>query len=159
MASTGAVLYVKPRAFVTVSANHKTSAVLYLSARFLSGIYTATGVTASANLRGRKSWMPHRGERWVDEQGRPTDEFFRFVDYLANTMIGGPSGATLPDVVETVTTTQAQASTVAEVVAGVSQQVVQNAEAGAVLREAAVTAGVATAAALPPFQITSQMER
>jgi hypothetical protein len=159
MASTGAVLHLKPRTFVTVSANRRTGMTLHLSVRFLSGLYSTTGVTASVDPRGRKSWMPHRSDKWMNADGTPTEEFFQFVNYLANTKLGGVSAPTLPDVVTTVTTAQEQASTAAAVATGASQQVTQNAEAGAALREAAIVAGVASAASLPVFQITNQLER
>jgi hypothetical protein len=159
MASTGAVLYVKPRALVSVSANRRTGMTLHLSARFLSGLYSTTGVTASADHRGRKTWMPHRSDRWMNADGTPTEEFFQFVNYLANTKLGGVSSPTLPDVVTTVTVAQEQASTAAAVATGASQQITQNAEAGAALREAAIVAGVGSATTLPTFQITNQLER
>jgi hypothetical protein len=159
VAITGAVLYLKPRLSVTVSARRRTGVTWYLSPRFLSGLYSTTGVTSSTDLRGRKTWMPHRSDKWVNADGTPTEEFFQFVNFLANTKLGGVSAPTLPDVVTTVTVAQEQATTVSAVVSGVGQQVSQIAGAAAALREAAITAGVATASALPVFQITNQLER
>jgi hypothetical protein len=167
MATTGAVLYIKPRAFVTVSARRRTGASLYISARFLSGLYSTTGVTASTNSRNRKVFPPSVGDAigyvMLNGQRLPVlmDEQFRrfLVDEIHERRLGGSNGATISDIETTVTTTQEQAATVSAVVTGVSQQVAQNAEAAAVLREAAVTAGVASSTALPPFQLTNQLER
>jgi hypothetical protein len=158
MASTGAVIYIKPRAFVTDAPGRHTGAVLDVAIRMISGVYSVLGVAASTDQRGLKSWLPHRRDRWMQDDGTPTDEFFRFMDYLANTMIGGPSTATLPDVVATVTSAQANATTAAATVAGVSQQVNSNAESLSVVVEVAVNNSLVGAAQIPPVQHTSGVE-
>lgn len=159
MASTGAVFHVRPRTAASVVANHQSGAKFYLSPRFVSGLYSTTGVTASSDLRGRKSWMPHRAQRWFNADGTPTDEMFNFMNYLANTMVGGPSGPTLPDVATTVTTAQEQAATASATVVGVNQMAQQNAESLAAAIQVVQDNSLAGAAQIPRPQLTSQMTR
>jgi hypothetical protein len=167
MASTGAVFHIRPRMSASVAANHSSGAVLYLSPRFVSGLYSTPGVTASANSRNRKVFPPPVNEPmgYVEIDGRRhpvmmSDQLRRFlVDEIHERRLGGSNGATINDIETTVTVAQEAAATVSAVVTGVAQQVVQNAEAATVLREASITAGVAPASSLPPFQRYNQLER
>ena len=166
MASTGAVFYVRPRMAGSVVANHTSGAVLYLSPRFVSGLYSTPGVLASTNNRNRKVFPPSVGEVigyvTVNGQRLPvelSENLRRFlVDEIHDRRLGGSNGATITDIETTVTTTQEQAATVSAELTGIAQQVLQNAEAATVLREAAVTAGVASASS-PTFQRYNQLER
>ena len=158
MASTGAILYIKPRSAVTVAAGRTTGALLYLSVRFLSGLYSTSGVNASANLRNLKSWLPHISVPLVDGNGRMTQQWWNFFNFLANTKVGGPEAPNVPDIVTTVETTQTQAATVAATVTGVVQQASQNAESLAATVQVAQDAGLSGASQIPPVQRTSFLE-
>jgi hypothetical protein len=157
MASTGAILYIKPRSFVTVKANRSTGAVLYSAVRFVSGIYTATDIAASANLANLKSWLPHRSVPVVQKDGTMTDAWYRFFDFLANVKIGGPAASTLPDVASAVVTVQEQAATVAQSAAGLEQQVAQNAESLGATVEVARNNSLTGANSIPYPQRTNQL--
>jgi hypothetical protein len=140
-----------------VAPGRRSDAVLYTAIRFLSGIYTATEVTASANLVNLKSWLPHRSVPVVQKDGTMTDAWYRFFDFLANVKLGGPAASTLPDVASAVVTVQEQAATVAQSTAGLEQQVAQNAESLGATVEVARNNSLTGATAIPYPQRTNQL--
>src|SRR4051794_37790139 len=89
--TTGLVLYINPRANVTVAANHITGVVLYHSVRAVSGLYSVTGVAASADTTNLKSWLPHISVDIVDKNGKCDPQWYRFFHYFANVKMGGPN--------------------------------------------------------------------
>jgi hypothetical protein len=160
MASTGAVLYIKPTVYGTNTAARKTSAVLYLSPRMVSGLYSATTVTASADLSNlRPNLPPQRAPMgWVMVQGQrvPVEfdsAFWNFLRFQFETKLGGMNGATLPDVVTTVETTQAQSATTSQTVVAVAQQAQANAESLDVTRQVLRNSTLAGADQIPPVAL------
>jgi len=158
MGTTGAVLYIKPRAFITDAPGRHTGAVLDVAIRMLSGVYSAIGIVPSTNQRSLKTWLPHRTVPVVGSDGTMNDEWYRFFNYVANTKLGGASSATLPDIAATVTEAQVNATTAATTVAGVTQQVANNAEALSAVREVAVNNSLSGATQIPSVQRYPTME-
>lgn len=162
MASTGAVVYFKPRAVISVAAGRKTGAVVYVASRFVSGLYSETGVTPSANLTGLRARKPprHVPLARLDKDGNYyiTEAWDRYLEHVDKIRLGGPLGPNLPDIETTVTTAQAQAATVAATAAGLTQQVAQNAESLAATVEVAENNALTGATQIPRVQRTSGIE-
>lgn len=157
MASTGAVLYIKPRSVAAVKPGRHTGGVIYIAARFLTGLYSEPGITASANLSGLKAWLPPAHVPVVKQDGLMAEQWYRFFNYLANTKLGGPNSSTLPDIATTVVTASERAAVVEVVTAGLTQQTAQNAEALATTVEVVQNNSLTGASAIPPVQRTSGM--
>lgn len=158
MATTGAVVYINPRSEVTVAAGRRTGALLHIATRFVSGLYSETGVSPSTDQTNLKAWLPSRHIKVLNVDGTMSDPWYRFFHYLANIKLGGPNSATLPDIETTVTTAQSQAATVAATTAGLTQQVAQNAESLAATVEVAESNALAGATQIPRVQRTSGIQ-
>jgi hypothetical protein len=142
MASTGAVLYVRPRITAGVSAGRSTGAVLYVPMRAVAGVYQ-TSVVDSADRRFADAWLPSAGNplAWVMVGGQrlpvyiDVQSWYRFLVTVAEVKLGGFGGNTVPDVVAAVENTQAESVINAQRVAAVVVQAAANAEALDVTRQ------------------------
>jgi hypothetical protein len=113
-----------------------SGAVFYIPIRMVSGLWSATGITASANLENLQAWLPPRRQPmgWVTIGGTRypvdwDDTLYRFLQFVSEIKLGGIAGPTLPDVVTTVTETQATAAAASASVTELAQQTTTNAEA------------------------------
>lgn len=160
MASTGAILYLRPRVAATLAAKRLTGAVVFISPRMASGPWSTAGsITASRNLKSLKTWLPPANVPIGYVNGDPSKPvlidsktWYLFVDYLVNTVLGGPSAPTLADVTTAVTTASVQSASSAATVTAVSQQVQANAESLAATVQVAQNNSLSGASQIPPVQ-------
>lgn len=155
MATTGAVLYIRPYALAAASAGRSTGAVLYVPIRTTSGIYQ---VGVSETVRGKQlQWLPSAqtplGYVIVNGKRLPVmmDErtWYRAMDHLFEIKLGGRFAPSLPDVTATVETTQAAAVQSGQQVVALTQQTQANAEVLSVAREVIVNNALVGAAQIP----------
>lgn len=162
MASTGAVLYVRPRITATETPARTTGAVLYIPARLVAGVYQ-TGVVDSASRRLSDSWLPAAGVPigWVTVDGKrlpvhiDVHSWYRFLNTVAEVKLGGFSGNTVPDVVAAVETTQTAAVSASRLVAAVASQTQTNAEALDAARQVIVNNSLTGASQIPAVQLSA----
>lgn len=159
MASTGAVLYLKPRLDAGVAANRTGGAVLYFSPRLVSGIYTTDGVSTEDNATSPKAMLPGprtplgyvNGDRrqpvYIDEA-----TWYRLIDYIVNTKLGGIAAPNLTDVSNTITSVADTTTSIVSTVVAITEQTTQNAAALDTVREVAQTASLPGATQIPPVQ-------
>lgn len=160
MASTGAVLYVRPRFTSGVTPGRSSGAVLYVGVRAVSGVYQ-TGVVDSANRRMADAWLPSANVPigWVTVNGVSLpvridiQSWYRFLHTVAEIKLGGFTGNTVPDVVAAVETTQADAVTNAQRVSAVASQALTNAESLDVARQVIINNALTGASQIPPVQM------
>ncbi len=166
MATTGAVFYLRPTAAVTVSANRKTGAVVWLSSRTVSGPWSSAGeIPASRDLKNLRAWLPPSQipiGYLNNDPTKPvfidTQAWYAFLNYFLNVFIGGAKSPTLADVTTAVTTATQQSADSAAVVAAVSQQVTANAEALDATVQVAKNNSLTGATQIPPVQKFNGME-
>ena len=129
-----------------------SSAVFYVPIRMVSGLWSTSGITASADLENLQAWLPPQRQPIAYQQGGqwfcdPT--WYRFFQFVAEIKLGGVSGPTLPDVVTTVTETQATAAAASASVTEIAQQTTANAEALAATVQVAVVNSLTGADQIP----------
>lgn len=91
-----------------------------------------------------------------------TPIWFKFLSLLFNERLGGPQGASIPDLSTSVVTTRAQAVTATNAVALVGQQVNANAQSLGAVVQVAQTNSLSGATQIPPVVYSSkpgQMQR
>jgi len=164
MATTGAVLYIKPTMYGTTSAARSSGAVVYVSPRLVSGLYSAITVTASSDLSNKRPNLPPArspvGWVTIDGQRLPVEfdaQFWNFLRFQHEIKLGGMNGATLPDVVTTVETTQASAATTSQAVLAVAQQTQANAEALSVTKQVVKLNGLTGADQIPNVDLSANL--
>ena len=154
--TTTALLYVKPT--MTRSVNSTTTATLLVFFRSLSGRYVSSGITRSKNTKNLKSMLPSAstpiGYAMVQGERIPVqieDAFwYAFFRYITQTVLGGPSGSTIPDVAAAVTVAQTQAIAQAAVAAGLKQQAISNAASLAAVVQVTQIAALPGSPQIPP---------
>lgn len=156
MATTTAVLRIRPRVGSTLSANRKTAANFDVSVRFLSGVYSTTNIPASANLKNALAWLPSIRVPLTDSGNCMTPEWYRFFNYLCTTVLGGPTGSTVADIATAVVTTSASAATATQAAVSLTQQADANAQAIAAAVQVIQTAALPGSAQIPPVQLTNK---
>lgn len=159
MASTGAVLYLRPRIEVALTAAHQTGAVVFIAPpRLVTGPFSSAGeIPASRNLAALKTWLPP-SEIPIgylnNDRTKPViidaQTWYAFLNYFVNTFIGGPSAPTLADVTSAVTTASAQSAASAAQVTVVQQAVAANAESLGAVVEVAQANDLQGASQIPP---------
>lgn len=160
MASTGAVVYLRPRVAATYIPARSTSALTYLTPRVLSGLWTASGVSASADLANLRAWLPPQRTpfAWVTVGGQrlpvyiDATTWYRFFQFVADVRLGGADGATIPDIVAAVVSSLSQSATTAAVASITAQQTQANAEALAATVQVVQTASLPGSTQIPPVQ-------
>lgn len=133
-----------------------SGAVFYIPVRMVSGLWSTAGITASANLENLQAWLPPRRQPmgWVTIGGvrHPVDwddTVYRFLQFVSEVKLGGQNGPTLPDVVTTVTDTQATAAAASAGVTELAQQTTANAEALAATVQVVTTNALTGASQIP----------
>jgi hypothetical protein len=159
MASTGAVIYIRPQMLAARTVARSTGAVMYFAPRMLAGLWTSSGVTASRDLSNLKAWLPParipigyvNGDRTkpvlIDEAS-----WYKFLNYFLNVFIGGQGAPTFSDVVTTVEQTQATAVEASSQTAALAQTTQTNAEALAATIQVSQNSGLAGASQIPPVK-------
>lgn len=156
MASTGFVLYLKPQVVATVSATRTTGAVVYVPFRSASGKLVGSGVSTEDAQTSAKAMLPGprtplgyvNGDRkqpvYIDEA-----TWYRLVDYILNTKLGGVAAPSIADMAETVTTVQAAVTSTVTTMTELTDQAAQNAAALDTVVEVAKTSGLTGADQVP----------
>ena len=156
MPSTAAVLLLKPRVVDTVRANRATKVNLDFSPRVISGLYSSTGIPAGANLKNALAWLPSIRVPLADPSGCMTPEWYRFMNYLCTTVLGGPSGSTVADIATAVVTSSTTAATATQNAVALTQQADANAQSIAAVVQVIQTAALPGASQVPPVQLTNK---
>jgi hypothetical protein len=153
MASTGAVLYIKPTVTLGVAPGHHTGAVIYVPFREVSGIFSATGVSASANLSNLRSFLPHSRQP-VDSAGNLMDpSWYRFFQMFVDVFLGGVGSLTIADIVSAVTVSQENTTALSSLTQQIASQNLTNAAALSVVAQVARDNSLTGATQIPPVQL------
>jgi hypothetical protein len=153
MASSDALLYVKPQMVASGTGARTSAALMFASARLVSGAYTPNIKDTSSR---QQAWRPRAGSPigYVIVGGQklavmPDNALMQWLDTLAD-RLGGPSGVRLPDVVTTVEQSQVTAAENSQRTQAIAQQAAANAASLAAAREVLQNAGVPGADQIPP---------
>ena len=154
MASTGAVLYVRVRPSVSVSAAFTTGAQMFVSlrdstAQFTSGI----GIAGTRNLRNLRSYKPHDSVPMVNDKGLITEQWKLYFKFLDNQFLEAGNGPTLPDVIDAITTAQSNTVVSEQSAAALLQQANANAQTLNALLEVVKAAETPGVEQVPPVQL------
>lgn len=153
MADTAVLMYVRPQTIAAASSARSSAALMYSSARVLSGVYTPQVKSTSAR---RDAWRPRTGlpigHVVMNGQKLPVvldAAFSRYLDTLED-RLGGINGQRLPDVVTTVEAAQTSSAEAAQRTQAIAQQAAANAATLAAAREVLQNAGVPGSDQIPP---------
>ena len=160
MATTGAVIYLKPRIVAAEVPGRTSGAVLYFSPRLVSGIFAdANGVSTQNSATSAKAMLPGprtpigyvNGDRskpvYIDEA-----TWYRLVDYIVNIKLGGVTAPTLTDVSNSITSVQDATTSIVNSVVSITEQTTNNAAALDTVKEVVQTADLPGATQIPPVQ-------
>lgn len=129
MASTSAVLYVRPRLLGVTVSEHSTAAVLFVALRNVTGIFSAGGGFDNTSEASIKAWLPPPRVAVVDtKSGLMTPEWYRFFRYIAEDRLGGASAPSIGDVENTVTAAQSAVTQNIVAISAVTEAVNTNAQ-------------------------------
>jgi hypothetical protein len=156
MASTGAILHFRPQFYGDSSGNRRTGASLLFSPRFVAGVFR-TGVD-NTTVPDALSNLPNArvplGYVMVNGREQPVyidvRVWYRFLQTLWETKLGGYAGSALPDVVTSVEATAASVSASATTTAAVAAQTQANAEALSTAVQVLQNAAIPGADQIPP---------
>lgn len=153
MASTAVLLYTRPQAIAATAGARSSAAVMYSSARLVSGVYTPQIRSTSAR---RDAWRPRTGlpigHAVVNGQKVPVvldAAFSRYLDTLED-RLGGINGQRLPDVVTTVEAAQTSSAETAQRTQAIAQQAAANAATLDAARQVLQNAGIPGSDQIPP---------
>lgn len=152
MASTGLVLYLKPRAALLTAPARSTGMSVFISVRMASGVIQS-GIPASTNQLNLKAWLPPPRQRMVGPDGICDPRWYRFFQWFTEKM-GGPNGPSILDMAASVETAQSQATSASLTATGLEQQAVTNAEALSATIQVVQNNALAGATQIPPVMIT-----
>jgi hypothetical protein len=142
MASTSAVVYLRPLFSDVTAANRQTTAVLYIPFRDVSGVYVGYGLQSDDSAASAKSMLPGprtalgyvNGDRtkpvYIDEA-----TWYRLLDYILNVKLGGIAAPSMADVAATVTTVQEAVTSTVTTVTDLTDMALQNAAVLDTVRE------------------------
>lgn len=129
MASTNAVLYLRPTLAAATVTNRQTSATLVVALRVLSGIFSAGGGFENSVEGSAKSWLPPPRVPVTDPNtGIMTPEWYRFFRYIVEDRLGGPNAPSIGDVQTNVVSVQDAVTTNVSSVATLTDAVNTNAQ-------------------------------
>lgn len=156
MASSGAVVYIRPYGLGGGALARSSGAVVYFAHREVSGLYqTGVGMTTRAN---EVAWLPSAqtpiGHTRPDGRVVMDPAWYRALQHLFEIRLGGRGAPSLPDVITTVETTQAAAVQSGQQVTALTQQSQANAESLSVVRQVAQNNGLAGADQIPPVVLS-----
>lgn len=153
MADSAALIYTRPQTLGAGVKAHASDAVMYSSARVLSGAYTPQVKSTSAR---RDAWRPRTGlpigHAVVNGQKVPVlldPAFSRYLDTLED-RLGGINGQRLPDVVSTVEAAQTSSAETAQRTQAIAQQAAANAATLDAARQVLRNAGIPGSDQIPP---------
>lgn len=152
MASTGGVVFFRPRSVATTTVNRATGAVVFVSFRSTTGLWSRSSVTSSIDQL--KSLLPGMNVPAIDSQGKFTPSWYRFFDYLVNQYLGGLVLPSVQDIVTAVEASNATSATVSQQTALIQQQAQANAEALAATVEVVTNNALPGADQIPPVSRT-----
>lgn len=110
MATTGAVLYLRPTLLGVTGARRSTGAALVISLRMPSGVFTNASIQNSSENQ-LKAWLPPPRVKLVDDNGLMRPEWYRFFRYIAEDRLGGANGPSVPDVASSLGDVQSAVTT------------------------------------------------
>lgn len=158
MPSTTAVLRIRPRLPATLSANRRTTASIDLVIRLVGGLYSSSAVKSQTNLSNLKAWLPSARVPVTNlTDGTMTPEWYRFIQYVVETVLGGAIAPTVADVVVAQASVTASSITATQTATAISQQADANAQALAAAVQVVQSASLAGANNIPPVQLNSRM--
>lgn len=152
MPTTAAVLYIRPTGTAVIAAARRTAATLYVPLRTLTGLFSTAGVTKSKDTHNLKAWFPSQRVPLAGQE-LMQPEWYRFFQYLTETVLGGANGSTLPDVAASVTYAEAQSIATAAVTKALAQQGAANAQSLSAVVQVAVASALPGSAQIPPVQL------
>ena len=153
MATTGAVLYLRPRIEASVTPGRRSGAVLFLSFRAATGVFTSVGVDPGSDNTNLRAFLPHSRQPVLNADGTMNPAWYRFFQMFVDVFLGGAGAYTLQDIIDAVTTVQSDATVLAATTAAVQQQAQTNAEALAAARQVILDNSLTGASAIPEVQI------
>ena len=127
-----------------------TTAILYIPVRVVGGLFSAGRGGA---VSGTKSWLPAASVPVVGEGGRIAPEWYRFLTYLTEKVLGGASAATLPEVEGAVTKAEVSAIASYLIAQSNAQMNLNNAQALAAVVEVTKSNSLSGATQIPPVQL------
>jgi hypothetical protein len=155
MASTGAVVYFRPRGVASSKVNRRTSGAVYVPFRDVSGIFTSGGsVSDEDNATQGKALYPGPRVKMVDSTGMIADPWHRFFVWLLNDKLGGVDAPSLTDVATSVTGVQQAVTSTVSNVSLLTDQSAQNAAALDTVKEVVQGASLPGSSQIPPVQRT-----
>lgn len=158
MASTGAILYIKPQAPSTSSAGRVTGALLDFALRDSTGQFTSGGgIDSTLNLRNKRAMLPSRSVPLTDANGVIDQGWWNFFSFLNGTFLRARIGPTMLDLENAITTAQAQSVTTEAASASALQMAANNAQALQAMREVVVAAAIPNAVQIPAPQLAPQV--
>jgi hypothetical protein len=153
MASSEALFYFRPQTLAGSLGARSSAAVMYSSARLVSGAYTPQVNSTSS---GNEAWRPRAGSPigYVVVGGQrlpvmPDPAWSKWFDTMAD-RIGGPNGVRVNDVVATVEASQTTSAETAQRTQALAQQAAANAASIAAAREVLQNAALPGASQIPP---------
>lgn len=156
MASTGAIVYVRPRASITDVPNRQTGAITYVAIRALTGLLTSSTVEPEQNLTNLRKLFPRQSQKVVSADGSMAIEWYRFLDYLVNTFLGGPDAPTMGDVIAEIERQIEGARLLEARTLAIAQQAQANAESLSATVQVIQNNALTGAAQIPPPQTTME---
>ena len=155
MASTGFVLYIKPRSVFVEAAKRVSGFSISLSPRFSTGVIQS-GITASSDQTNLKAWLPPaRQPIGIDANGVSVlcdPRWYRFFQWFTEKM-GGADGPSILDISTTVQVAQSQSASASLTVNGLTQQAVTNAEALSATIQVVQNNSIPGATQIPPVML------
>jgi hypothetical protein len=147
LSTTTATVFLRP----TFGTGGGGGAVVFFPFRSVSGLYSAIN-SGGAGVR-RKDWKPDRNSAWFDKEGRPSVQFVKFIDYIADKVLGGSNNKTLPEVESLITYSQAQSLFTDLFSQAIQAQTNANAQALDAMKQVLIAAAVPGTAQIPPVQL------
>lgn len=157
---TDVYVNLRPRINITTSAavapayTGETDAIVYVTVRALTGMWTGAGVSPETDETNLRSWLPGQRTPLMNRDGTMSAPWYLFFEYLANKRLGGADGASLPDVVATVVEAQTAASVSAAQATLIAQQGQTNAEVLAATIEVVRNGALPGADSIPQPKLT-----
>lgn len=151
MASTGAVMYLRPTISSLSAAARVTGAQMFLALRDSTAQFTSSGsgIASNTNLRNKRAMLPSRSVPLMDASGQVNQDWWNYFSFINGTFLRARIGPTMSDLADAITSSQANSSSSEAQLASLTQQVSAVAQSVQALREVAVTAGTPGAAAVP----------
>lgn len=152
MASSGAVVYVRPLVSGGATSIGASGAVVFMATRVSTGRYSSLVIGAGSTSRNRKVIRPDNSVPYMIQSGdgmtnNPAwSQWFQYIEQSFLDMLKGP---TLPDVAQYVTVSEAQSIAANVVQHALAQQANANAQSILTIREVVQSAALPGAVQIP----------